>query len=181
MNTTFLHIIPECFVDTNLVQIVMHIKGVNHQKGTGAVTRKMQTAFKDAFAVAIIDLDKEQSAYARESQEIAHSRELTLCKHPDSSHYIIKVNNIMEMFILHCAEELDIELSDYGIPSDLEGLKLVTKSKDSLDNPQLRLALKVVSEASEMRLLRNVLQYLNEKRYDSKEYELRAIFAQFGF
>lgn len=87
----------------------------------------------------------------------------------------------MEMFILHCAEELDIELSDYGIPSDLEGLKQVTKSKDCLDNPQLRLALKVVSEASEMRLLRNVLQYLNEKRYNSKENELREIFAQFGF
>ena len=87
----------------------------------------------------------------------------------------------MEMFILHCAEELGVNLSDYGIPSDLEGLKKVTKSKDCLDNPQLRLALKVVSEASEMRLLRNVLQYLNEKKFGSKEDELREIFTQFGF
>lgn len=181
MNTAYLHIIPECFVDTNLVQIVMQVKGVNHQKGTGAVTRKMQTKFNDAFAIGIIDLDKEQSVYARESLEIAHSNELTLCKHPDSSHYIIKVNNIMETFILHCAEELGIDLSDYGIPSDLEGLKQVTKSKDCLDNPQLRLALKVVGEASEMRLLKDVLQYLNEMRYDSKEDELRDIFAQYGF
>ena len=181
MKAAFLHIIPECFVDTNLVQMVMQIKGVNHQKGTGAVTRQMQTTFNDAFAIGIIDLDKEQSAYAKESEEIAHSDELTLCKHPDSSHYIIKVNNIMETFILHCAEDLGINLCDYGIPSDLEGLKQVTKSKDSLENPQLRLALKAVSGASEMRLLRNVLQYLNEKRYDSKDNELRDIFAQYGF
>lgn len=38
MKETYLHIVPECYVDTNLVQILMRIKGVNHQNSCGQVT-----------------------------------------------------------------------------------------------------------------------------------------------
>ncbi len=181
MRNTYLHILPECYVDTKIVQIIMQVKGVSHQKGTGAVTRKMQTVFKNSFAIGIIDLDKEQSTYAKESIVIAKSDELTLCKHPNSSHYIIKMNNIMENFILHCAEDLQLSLGDYGLPSDLEGMKSITKSKDSINNPQLHTAIKAVTEANEMCLLKEVLEYLNEKRYDCNVDELQQIFHNHGF
>lgn len=181
MNKVNLHILPECFVDTLLVQMLLQIKGVNHQKGTGAVTRNMQTKFKDAFAIGVIDNDKEQSTYAKESVVIAQSKEITLCKHPDSFHYIIKINNVMEKFILNCANDLGIDLSSEGLPADLEGLKAITKSQDSLNNPLLKKALRVIGDAKEIRLLTDILKYLNDKKYESSDAELQAIFSKFCF
>ena len=48
-------IIPECYADTNLVQTLLQMKGANHQKSCGQVTNKLQSTFKDKFAVGIID------------------------------------------------------------------------------------------------------------------------------
>ena len=59
-----LSIIPECYVDTNLIEtIVPTVKGYNHQKGAGTVTRLMQSKLKDKFAVGIVDKDKKQCRY----------------------------------------------------------------------------------------------------------------------
>ena len=44
----------------------------------------------------------------------------------------------MESFILSCANEADIDLSRYGLKSDLESLKAKTKSTTSMDDPQLK-------------------------------------------
>ena len=95
MKDSYLHIVPECYVDTNLVQILMQIKGVNHQNSCGQVT-----------------------------------------------------------------------LTEFGIPDDLEGLKNVTKSKNCLDNNDLRRAIKAVSSSNEMQLLTDVLNYLLQKTVD---------------
>jgi hypothetical protein len=110
MKDSYLHIVPECYVDTNLVQILMQIKGVNHQNSCGQVT-----------------------------------------------------------------------LTEFGIPDDLEGLKNVTKSKNCLDNNDLRRAIKAVSSSSEMQLLTDVLNYLQTNKYNSNSDELIDIFKVHGF
>ena len=181
MKNSYLHIIPECYVDTNLVQILLQIKGVNHQYGCGQVTNVMQKYFKDSFSIGIIDNDDMQSKYSRECVTIASSDEITLCKHPDSYHYLIKINHIMERFILNCAEKQGIDLDANGIPSDLEGLKSITKSKDCLDNPNLKSAIRAVGKTDEMMLLTGVLEYLQEHKYNSKDEELKDIFVSYGF
>lgn len=181
MKTDYLQILPECYVDTNLVQVIMQIKGVNHQNSCGQVTNVLQQQFKDRFAVGIIDNDKRQSDYSKESIVIARSKELTLCKHKDSHHYLVKINNIMERFIINCAKEQGVDLNQYDIPSDLEGLKKITKTKDSLNNPKLQIAFKAISHSNEMVLLKEVLEYLNSNRYDSKEAEIKTIFANHGY
>lgn len=84
MNYSCSCIIPECYADTNLVQTLLQTKGANHQKSCGQVTNELQKTFKDKFAVGIIDLDKRQSEYSENCVEIAHSNELSVCRHPDS-------------------------------------------------------------------------------------------------
>lgn len=181
MKDTYLHIVPECFVDTNLVQILMQIKGVNHQNSCGQVTNVLKNKFKDKFAIGIVDDDNLQSNYSNACVEIAHSDEITLCKHPDNQHYLIKINHIMEIFILNSAKEAHVNLKQYGIPDDLEGLKNITKSKDCLDNNDLRRAIKAVSGSNEMQLLTDVLNYLQSKKYNSNSDELTDIFKTHGF
>ena len=65
------------------------MKGANHQKSCGQVTNKLQSTFKDKFAVGIIDLDDKQSDYSEKSVEIAHSAEVTVCRHPNTHHYLM--------------------------------------------------------------------------------------------
>ena len=181
MKNTYLHIVPECFVDTNLVQILMQIKGVNHQNSCGQVTNVLKNKFKEKFAIGIVDNDNLQSNYSNACVEIAHSDEITLCKHPDNQHYLIKINHIMEHFILNSAKDANVDLKEYGIPDDLEGLKSITKSKDCLDNQDLRRAIKAVSGSNEMMLLTEVLNYLQSKKYNSNGDELTDIFKAHGF
>ena len=181
MKDAYLHIVPECFVDTNLVQILMQINGVNHQNNCGQVTNVMMTKFKDKFAIGVVDHDKRQSNYSKACVEIASSNEITLCKHPDAHHYLIKINHVMENFILNSAKNANIDLKAFGVPDDLEGLKNITKNKDCLDNPDLRRALKAVSSSNEMQLLTEVLLYLQGHTYHSKNEELVSIFKSHGF
>ena len=35
------HIVPECYIDTNLAEFLLASHGVNHQKGCNAVAKKM--------------------------------------------------------------------------------------------------------------------------------------------
>lgn len=55
-----LFIIPECYIDTNLVESLITTEGCNHQKGCNTVANTMKNKFKDNFAVGIIDNDKRQ-------------------------------------------------------------------------------------------------------------------------
>ena len=53
-----LYIIPECYVDTNLIEtLVPTAKGYNHQKGCNNVVKVMKEKLSDKFAVGIVDKD----------------------------------------------------------------------------------------------------------------------------
>ena len=99
----------------------------------------------------------------------------------NAQHYLIKINNIMENFILNSAKEAGVNLKQYGIPDDLDGLKAITKSKDCLENNDLRRAIKAVSASNEMQLFTDVLNYLQMNKYNSKSNELTDIFKTHGF
>ena len=51
-----LFIIPECYIDTNLVETLIITDGCNHQKGCNTVVKTMQQKFANAFSVGIIAL-----------------------------------------------------------------------------------------------------------------------------
>src|SRR5688500_17918097 len=121
-----LSIIPECYVDTNLIEtLVRPQKGYNHQKGCGTVAKKMQTLFKDRFALGIIDKDKRELAYLREFSEVASKGNLYLLKHQTRPHYFILIRPAIEQFILDNALGAGLVLSDYGLPEDLDLLKKI--------------------------------------------------------
>ncbi len=62
--STDLSILPECYVDTNLLEtLVPPHKGYNHQKGCGTVVQRMQGKLQDCFAVGILDKDKKITPY----------------------------------------------------------------------------------------------------------------------
>ena len=56
------HIIPECYVDTNILKTLLRVDGVNHQFGCNQVMSKLKNGkYSDSFAIGIIDDDKKKT------------------------------------------------------------------------------------------------------------------------
>lgn len=132
------HIIPECYVDTNLVEtLVPPAKfAYNHQKGCNNVTKKMteDRILKGDFALGIVDEDKIILKYTKEFEVVIDKIQLKLLKHPHKNHYLIYVIPGIEKWIINNANEVKINLTDFGLPHDFLELrkhtKLITSNKD---------------------------------------------------
>lgn len=174
-----LYIVPECYVDTNLVESLLTTDGVNHQKGCYAVAKAMKSrSLNDTFAVGVIDFDTEktQPTYVSEFVEIAHTQHLFLLKHNCKPHYLVMVKPAMDQFILDCAEDQGVNMSDFGLSSDLEGFKKQTKTVDSKYDIRFKNLFKAIRRNVEITSLHNILNYMKKYRYQSRLEELKQFF-----
>ena len=171
------HIVPECYIDTNLAEFLLESHGVNHQKGCNAVAKKMmESNLKDQFSIGIIDNDKRQHSYVSEFEEIAHTQHVALLKHRERPHYFIRISPAMDQFILDCANEQGVNLKDYGLPSELEDFTKVTKDVNVKNDYRFKSLFHALEDSKEISKLRSVLNYLNDKQYKCDTAELQRLF-----
>jgi hypothetical protein len=167
------HIIPECYVDTNLVEtLVPPTKNAyNHQKGCNNVVKIMQNdkLLKEGFALGIIDLDKRRSLYTEEFEEVIDAHQLKLFKHPERNHYLIYVVPVVEKWILENAQEVGISLKDFDLPDDFLALQKQTKVATSNKDDRFRRLFKALRkrEASGVLLLSKWIYYLKDNPYNA--------------
>lgn len=171
--TNHFYIIPECFVDTNLISTLIDAN-VNHQKGCGAVAKIMSC--KDEFCVGIIDKDKKQPSYIQNFTLIAKRNHLELYKHCQKPQYFIMINPAVESFILHCVKETGKDMSLYELPSSLPGLKKYTKKIDANKNPKISGLIRDIRDYAEIKALHSTLDYLINKKYTVDITKLKDIF-----
>lgn len=178
-----LDIIPECYIDTNLVETLLNIKGcrtegVNHQKGCNTVVKTMTNSRKlqDDFALGIVDADKRQPSYvAKECTPIAQTAHITLLKHRTNNHYFLRIAPAMDTLILSCAKEAGINMEEYELTYDLKTFTKITKEVESKNDPRFKKLFKQIKGTAEMTALGNVLEYLRGHKYDAEEDELKKL------
>jgi len=162
-------IIPECYADTNLVETITNsFNSFNHQKSCNEVSRTMQSPrLIDSFALGIIDKDKRAIKYLETFELIVQSDNLLLFKHPEKHHYIIQIDPAIERFILNSAEEIGIELKEFGLPENLDELRKITKRQTSRNNPSLRNLFNELKKqnASQIVTLSKWISYLKENTF----------------
>lgn len=171
-----LAIIPECYVDTNLIEtLVPPHRGYNHQKGCGTVTKVMQKDFADSFAIGIIDKDKQQVDYLKEFKVVIEKGSLTLHKHPQKHHYIIQINPAIERFLMKAANATGISLSDHDLPEVLASLTKISKSVSSKTDNRFKKLVRAIRNVGydEFTTLTNWITYLTAFGYDSDMNELK--------
>ncbi|GLU55057.1 hypothetical protein [Dyadobacter frigoris] len=129
------HIIPECFIDTKLIKGLNPPKTrYNHTKGCSSVTKKMREKFADTFALGIVDRDKRKLEYVDEFNLVIElPNNLQLFKHQRKNHYLIFICPAMEKWIISCADENNISLTNYNLPHDFKKLSKITKTSKSED------------------------------------------------
>ncbi len=167
-----LSIIPECYVDTNLIEtIVPTIKGYNHQKGAGTVTRLMQSKLKDKFAVGIVDKDKKQLKYSEEFDLEIDIGDLLLFKHKNKEkhHYLIFINPAIEKWIIKNADEVGVSLQDFGLPENLKELTKITKKITSKKDNNFKKLFRELKKHNpkNIEILGNWISHLKENPYNA--------------
>lgn len=114
-------IMPECYVDSTLIGSLLDAM-VNHKHNCSEVAKEMEKgAYKDAFAVGIIDNDKRKITYIEGFEEIGHTDNLTFLKHTDKHQYVIKVgkpHKAMETFLKANVEAIGMKMEDFNLPPD---------------------------------------------------------------
>lgn len=170
-------VVPECYVDTNLMNVLLG-KACNHQKGCATVCKIMDETLFNQFAIAVIDQDKRQPKATKQYVEIGESADLIVSKHKDRPHYLILINPAVESFILSAAKELNVDLADYQLSKDMEELKKQTKTITAKDDKRFKLLFKKLRNASNIKCLDKLLQYLLEKKYEASEDEIRMVLQQ---
>lgn len=174
-----LAIIPECYVDTNLIETLVPPvnRGYNHQKGCGRVAAVMKAEFADKFALGIIDKDKNQLDYLKEFALVHQYGNLSLYKHGDKPHYIIQINPAIERFLMSGADSVGISLTDHDLPADLGRLKKISKSVNSKQDPRFKQLIRSVSKAGapEFLKLSQWIKYIRDTNYDLTLDELKAL------
>lgn len=178
MNQRADFIIPECYIDTNLVETLACIKGCNHQKGCNQVAKVMQEKFADRFAVGIIDADKRRPGYLNEFKDIASGKHLELFRHTSRAHFIILVHPAADGFILSCAEEAKISMADYELSPSLNEFTAQTKNVLSNKDVRFKQLFKAMKDVGEMKLLERLLAYLVSTTYDASDDEIRSFFQE---
>ena len=170
-----LYIIPECYVDTNLISTLVNA-AVNHQKCCTKVTETLNKRYSDNFAVGIIDNDKVEPKYVGEFQLIAKRGHLQLLRHKTRPHYLITINPAVEMLIIDSAAEIGLDLKTYGLSSDLNTLKKTTKKVSSNTDSTFTKLFNDLKESSDFKVLRKSLNYLIQNKYQSNQEDLKKIF-----
>jgi len=140
MNTES-NILVECFVDTLIVKTILYPqKDYNHKKGCTQVIKQMRDKFENQAAFGIIDNDKsEPKDFEGFYMLKKHNEQLSIYKYDAKPHYIVKIGKAAEDFILKNAEKCKISLSEYNLPSDLNGLRKITKHIKSLKEADAKL------------------------------------------
>lgn len=178
MNSRVDFIIPECYIDTNLVETLACEGGCNHQKGCNQVAKIMQEKFADRFAVGIIDADKRRPSYLNEFKELASSLHLKLFRHLTRPHFIILVQPAADGFILSCTEEAGLQMEDFSLSSNLKEFTSQTKNVMSNRDIRFKRLFKSLENIGEMKLMKALLIYLIRHQYSLKEPEILSIFKE---
>lgn len=170
-----LHVMPECFVDTNLIEYLLDA-GVNHQHCCSKVVGQLNSTFADRFAIGIIDKDKVQLGYIQECDIIDKTEHLTLMKHRGRHQYLITIAPAVDKFVLDCAEEQKVDVKTFGLPSGLKRFTDETKKVSPNSDTRFKSLFAAIKANKEIHTLKMALKYLCENPYSSDSAYLRELF-----
>lgn len=130
---TELNIIPECFVDTKVAEIVgMASRKYNHQHGCGDVANRMMR-LKDEICLGIIDEDKNKGPRAKyfgEFRTCNNENNLILQRHNSRNQYLILICPEIEKWLFNDAKNVKVDPEEFGLPLELKGFISKSKTQD---------------------------------------------------
>jgi hypothetical protein len=170
---TILNIVPECFVDTKIAEILGQVKKYNHQHGCGDVANELKNKLQDSIALGIIDEDKNkgpQAKYFSEFETIAEENNLILKKIKNKKHYLILICPEVEKWLLNDSQKINIDPGSepYNLPRELKGFVQKTKLQNIEKNEGFKRFIKdlVKEKAPSITTLKKWIELFNANQLD---------------
>ncbi len=131
------HIIPECYADTLLVEILLGQRIRNHKMGIGEVKNALAKNFKNVAAVGIIDNDKRKPTdfTAFELHEELHG--IQLRRKADTKHTLLVICPAFEYWVFENAALVGIDPARHGFRAP-KFFKNICKKVNASDNAALK-------------------------------------------
>ncbi len=167
---TALNILPECYVDTKVAEIITYAsKKYNHQHGCGQIANLLKNRLKNNVALGIIDEDKNKGPIANyflEFKEIKSENGLILQRHHTRDQYLILICPEIEEWLLNNANSVGVNLKSHNLPEQLKGFKQITKTQDIDRNIGFYRFIKTLlnRKASVIITLKNWIDAFNSKK-----------------
>lgn len=174
MSLEHLNILPECYVDTNLIQYLMR-GNVNHQHCCNKVVGIMEKKFNNRFAIGIIDQDKVKVGYLEGCEEVINTEHLTIWKHKQLPHFLVTVKPAIERFLLDCAKEQKVKPENFGLSHNLKSFIEQTKKITSSTDQNIRNFIIAIKKNAEIHKLGQVLHYLKNTNYSADIHEVERL------
>ncbi|MDP1774950.1 MAG: hypothetical protein Q8L15_22000 [Methylobacter sp.] len=175
-------IIPECYIDTNLVETIVppervgSTHGYNHQHSCNKVIGIMKDKLNDDFAVGILDYDKRPLSHTSKFELLTEKQSLKLYKHPEKDHYLI-FHPPIEQWILDEAKRVGIALDEhaYNLPTTLKELMDETKHEHSKNDQRFKRLFRALikQNAIGISLLASWIRYLKDHHRKANILELK--------
>lgn len=138
-------ILPECYIDERLCQLLLQVEKVNHKKGFGDIATAFRTgSMVDKPALAVIDRDKikGKSDFFRDGKNFTLIKilpNLSLNQRKDKpDHYCIIVEPDMEGFLMAAANEVGITAKDFSFLTDWDSFTSESKAKEIYKNVEFK-------------------------------------------
>lgn len=119
-----LQILPECYADTALVSlfvpdrlVVVHIFGIPN------VAKEMQEAMGQEDAgvrIGVVDNDKRVPPYLLTFETVFEQNKVFLKRKGMTDQYLIVIDKAIESFLLWNAEQVNLNVIDYGFINDVK-------------------------------------------------------------
>jgi hypothetical protein len=120
------NLIPECNVDTAFVEMLGYV-GPNHASDIFQVCAILDKKGPRQKAIGFIDGDKRKPPYLSNFKVVERIKGAQLLKHADKDQYLVVVSPAMDRFIFDLCNELEINVSHYGLPKEFKGFLTFTK------------------------------------------------------
>jgi hypothetical protein len=169
---TTLNIVPECFVDTKIAEILGQVKKCNHQSGCGGVANVLKNKLQDKFSMGIIDEDKNKGPHAKYFSEfklIIEKNNLILKKHNSKEQYLILICPEVEEWLLADSKKVKINPADYGLKNQLADFVKKTKNRNIDKNEGFYRFIKALlrEESPSITTLKQWIELFKENKFDT--------------
>ena len=134
-----LQILPECYADTALIlRFIPDRLAVVHIFGIPNVAKEMQEAAGRETAglrIGLVDNDKRVPPYLLTFEIISEENKVLLKRKGMTDQYLIVIDKAIESFLLWNAQQIGLDVANYGFASDIKlfGKALKTSAIGSND------------------------------------------------
>lgn len=139
------NLIPECNVDTVFVE-AMGFRDPNHAPSINKVCEILESRHANVKAIGFIDNDKKKPTYLKQFTLTDSHDKVQLLQHSTKSQYLIVVAPAMDRFIFDLCTELEIDLAQYGLPTEFAAFKSKTKQEAITRNPNFKNLLNTIRQ-----------------------------------